>query len=211
MTDSELDKKLNAARSPELEPDYAADFSRQVFAGIRALPVEKTAGRNSPANLWRRQIALGFSFAMFFLVAGFFIGHWHTKDEMLRVEKAVTPRHDLLADVKMINETLALFPNRVRAIVQNGHDGMQLVLADQPDVPNSPPLFVKICDGTNCSSLVTFSGQELEIAGQKITVLADGSGGIILEGRKFVWDNQSPNTLPDGLKIEAKNLTLRKL
>ena len=209
MTDSELDKKLNAARTPEMAPADAADFSRQVFSEIRATPVRKTG--NPPANLWRAQLALGFSFAFLFLVVGFALGHWLGKPGKAAPEMAVTSAPDLLANTKMINETLALFPNRVRAIVQDGHAGIQLILADQPDIPNSTPLFVKICDGKNCSSLVTFSGQELEIAGQTITVLASANGGIILEGRKFVWDNQSPNTLQDGLKIEAKNLTLAKL
>ncbi len=103
-----------------------------------------------------------------------------------------------------------MFPNRVRAIIQN-EQGTQLVLADQPDVPDSPPLFVKICDVKHCSSLVTFSGQDLEVAGQKITVLSDANGGIILEGSQFVWSSAGPNHLQNGLKIEAKTLASQKL
>jgi len=97
------------------------------------------------------------------------------------------------------------FPNRVRAIVQDER-GLQLVLSDQPNVPMSTPLWVKICDGKQCSSLVTFSGQELEIAGQKITVLSDAEGGIILEGNQFVWSSSARNFAQGGLKIEAKRL-----
>jgi hypothetical protein len=88
---------------------------------------------------------------------------------------------------------------------------MQLVLADRADVPDSPPLFVKICDGKNCSSLVTFSGQEVEVDGQKITVLADANGGIILAGNQFVWSSTGPNRLHDGLKIEAKCLVQQSM
>jgi len=128
----------------------------------------------------------------------FAIGHWHG-----RMEK--NGAFVLLQNGKMLREVLTLFPNRVRAIVQDER-GLQLVLSDQPDVPISTPLWVKICDGKQCASLVTFSGQELEIAGQKITVLADAQGGIILEGSQFVWSDSARNLVPGNLKIEARRL-----
>ena len=115
------------------------------------------------------------------------------------------PRNDDLADIKVIRETLALFPNRVRAIVQDEH-GLHLVLSDTDDVPPSPPLYVSICDGKKCSSLVTFSGQEIQIAGQNVMVLSDARGGIILTGNQFVWSNAERTHAGDHLKIEAKNL-----
>ncbi len=105
----------------------------------------------------------------------------------------------------MIRETLALFPNRVRAIVQDER-GLNLVLSDTDDVPASPPLYVRICDGKKCSSLVTFSGQEIQIAGQKFTVLSDSHGSIILTGSQFVWSDTERAYAGNHLKIEAKNL-----
>jgi hypothetical protein len=200
MTDPELDKKLAAARTPDLSPDDDADFSRAVLARLRSAPATQAARQTT----WLPRFAWGFSFALVFLVIGFGIGHWRGKTEV------ATAAPDLLTDAKLINETLALFPNRVRAIVKNDHD-LQLVLADQPDVPDSTPLFVKICDGKTCSSLVTFSGQELEIAGRKITVLADAHGGVILEGNQFVWSSGMQNLAQNGLRIEAHSLSLEKL
>ena len=38
MNDSELDKKLKAARGPALESDYAEDFPRMVLANLRSVP-----------------------------------------------------------------------------------------------------------------------------------------------------------------------------
>ena len=201
MNDSELNQKLAAARAPKLEGDYADDFSRTVIAGLRPVPARTV----SPMRHWLPRLAWGTGFALVFLVVGFALGHWRGK-----TETAALPARDLLADAKVINETLALFPHRVRAIIQN-KQGMQLVLADQSDVPDSPPLFVKICDGKNCSSLVTFSGQEVEIGGQKISVLADAHGGIILTGDQFVWSSMERNDLHNGLSIEAKCLILQKL
>lgn len=113
--------------------------------------------------------------------------------------------NDSLANVKLIHETLALFPNRVRAIVQDER-GLNLVLSDSADVPASTPIYVRICDGKNCSSVVTFSGQEVQIAGQKLTVLSQPDGGIILAGNKFVWSSNEPVYAGRKFKIEAKNL-----
>lgn len=206
MTDSDLDKKLNAARTPKLEPDYIEDFPRTVFAKARAAQsAEDSRASHSAETRWWSRAAWSIGFVLFFLIAGFGLGHWRGK-----MEAPATSANDLLANVKMIHETLALFPNRVRAIVQNGQE-VQLVLADQADVPDSPPLFVKICDGKKCSSLVTFSGQEIEIAGQKITILADANGGIILEGKQFVWSSLEKNSTTAGLKIEARHLSPAKL
>ena len=70
-----------------------------------------------------------------------------------------------------------MFPHQVRAIVQD-ESGLKLVLSDSGDVPVSPPLYVRISDGGHSSSFVTFSGQEIQAAGQSITVLADARGGI---------------------------------
>ena len=201
MTDSELNQKLAAARSPKLDPDYADDFSRTVFARLRSA----LAPRIPAARPWLPRLVWSTSFAVFFLIAGFAIGHWRGSGETDRAAAG-----NLLANAKLINETLAMFPHRVRAIIQNEH-GLQLVLAEQPEVPDSPPLFVKICDGKNCSSLVTFSGQDLEIAGQKISILADGNGGIILEGSQFIWSSTGHNPLRNGLRIEAKCLPAEKL
>ena len=121
------------------------------------------------------------------------------------METKATAENDSLTNVKLIHETLAMFPNRVRAIVQDEH-GLNLVLSDSADVPASTPIYVRICDGKHCSSLVTFSGQEIQIAGQKITVLADTRGGIILTGNQFVWSNSERSYAGNHLKIEAKNL-----
>jgi hypothetical protein len=53
---------------------------------------------------------------------------------------------------------------------------------------------------------VTFSGQEIQAAGQKITVLAGARGGIILTGDQFVWSSTEQRADDHHLKIEARNL-----
>jgi hypothetical protein len=74
-------------------------------------------------------------------------------------------------------------------------------------MPSSPPIYVQICDGKNCGSAVTFSGQEIQVAGQRLTVLSEADGGIILEGKNFIWTDNQRSTYGNRLKIEAKNIS----
>jgi hypothetical protein len=191
MNDTELDKKLKAARGPALEPDYTEDFPRMVLAHLRSVPRDAVR----PGHRWLPRLAWGLATVMCVLIA-FAAGHWHG-----RIEAG----QDVLASSKLVEETLAMFPNRVRAIVQDEH-GLNLVLSDRDNIPASTPIYVRICDGQRCSSLVTFSGQEVQIAGQKITVLSDASGGIILEGNDFAWSSVVESQTSSRLKIQAKLL-----
>jgi hypothetical protein len=193
MDDSELDKKLKAAREPALDADYQEAFPRLVLAGVGTAPRRQ----NPPERAWLPRLAWGLATAACLVVA-FAAGHWSG-----RTERATAT--DALADAKLVHETLAMFPNRVRAIVQDER-GLNLVLSDRADVPASTPIYVRICEGGRCASLVTFSGQEIQIAGQKLTVLSQADGGIILEGNKFLWSTGQPLYADKNLKIEARNL-----
>jgi hypothetical protein len=193
MTDSELEKKLKAAREPALDADYQEAFPRLVLAGLRTAPQRQIP----PERSWLPGLAWGLAAAACLVVA-FAAGHWSA-----RTERASSI--DPLADAKLVHETLAMFPNRVRAIVQDER-GLNLILSDHEDVPASTPIYVRICEGGHCSSLVTFSGQEIQIAGQTLTVLSQADGGIILEGNKLLWSTGNPLYADKNFKIEARNL-----
>jgi hypothetical protein len=194
MKKPELDALLKKARLPEISEESLAMFPRRIVARLPHgdLPVR-------PARNFSPRLAWAFGLVLV-IVAAFAIGHWSG-----RMETKAIVENDSLASLKLIHETLALFPNRVRAIVQDEH-GLNLVLSDAADVPASAPLYVRISDGQHSTSLVTFSGQEIQVAGQKITVLADARGGIILEGKQFVWSSSESVYAGRKLKIEAKNL-----
>jgi hypothetical protein len=194
MDNLELEKKLKASRVPERDDDYWESFPRGVLARLRATPARRPAAESR----WLPRLVWSGGMAVACLMIGFALGHWHG-----RAEKSDASA--LLQNGKMLQEVLTLFPNRVRAIVQDGH-GIQLVLANEPDVPVSPPIYVRICDGAQCASLVTFSGQEIQVAGQKLTVLSDAQGGIILTGNQFVWSSDQPVRTESRLKIEARRL-----
>ena len=194
MKNPELESILKKARLPEIPEESLAMFPRRIVARLKRNDLPHRVARNfSPQLAW----ACGLAACVVIALA---ISHWPG-----RMETGTTPENDSLASLKLIRETLALFPNRVRAIVQDER-GLNLVLSDNDDVPASAPLYVRICDGNHCSSLMTFSGQEIQIAGQKVTVLADAHGGIILTGNEFVWSNTGRTGAGSQLKITARNL-----
>jgi hypothetical protein len=193
MNKSELNSILKKARTPEPAKEFWEEFPQQVARGLNRERTENIRPKQKPFL----RLAWGFATAICILAA-FAVGH-------RRGQVKAKTSTDILANAKVVGETLAMFPNQVRAIVQDER-GINLVLSDRADVPVSPPLYVSICDGKHCSSLVTFSGQEIQIAGQKITVLSDARGGIILEGNKFVWSSTSRIYASGNLKIEAKPL-----
>jgi hypothetical protein len=190
MNNSELDSILKKARMPERPDDFWEMLPGQV---IRRLHHDRIQGGRVERPFFRRW-AWGFATVACVLIA-FAAGHWRGQKDS----------GDVLQSLKLVNETLAMFPHRVRAIVQDER-GLNLILSEQGDVPASSPLYVRICDGKHCSSLVTFSGQEIQFDGQKLTVLSDPRGGIILEGNQLVWSSKEPIYADSHLKIEARNL-----
>jgi hypothetical protein len=193
MHKSELDSILKKARLPQPPKEFWEEFPQQI---VRGLNQARTKSYHTERN-WFPRLAWGFATAICILAA-FAIGHW-------RGHRETQASTDVLADAKLVHETLAMFPNQVRAIMEDER-GLNLVLSENKNVPLSMPLYVRVCDGKRCVSVVTFSGQEVQIAGQKMTVLSDAQGGIILVGNDFAWSSREPAYAKNNLKIQAKNL-----
>jgi hypothetical protein len=192
MNNPELESLLKKARLPEISGESLEMFPRRLVARLKHHEAPARSARNfSPRMAWAFGLAAGF-------VLAFAMIHWCGQFKTV-------PSPDALADIKVVQKTLAMFPNEVRAIAEDEH-GLNLELSENADVPVSPPLYIHICNGKHCSSFVTFSGQEIQFAGQKVTVLADARGGIILAGDEFVWSNTEQSDARNHLKIEAKNL-----
>ena len=195
MNNSELESILKKARVPERSEEFLETFPQQVARQLNRAEMQS----HHVEWHWFPQLAWGLATAICVLAA-FAIGHWHG-----RLETKSIASNDILQNPKLIRETLGMFPNQVRAIVQDER-GLNLVLSEDKNVPASAPLYIRICYGKHCSSLVTFSGQEIQIAGQKLTVLSEAKGGIILMGNQFVWSSTAQTYTRSDLKIEAKNL-----
>jgi hypothetical protein len=193
MSEFNLNETLKAAKVPERSDEYWEDFPGHVVRQLGRVPVPS---RTEPS--WFPRLAWGLAAATACLIVGFAVGHWRGSAE-------TASANGLLQNGKLIRETMAMFPNRIRAIVQDER-GLSLVLSEGDDVPVSPPLYIKVCDGKNCSALVTFSGQEVQMAGQKVMVLSDGRGGVILVGEKFLWSSDNPKQAANHLRIQATEL-----
>lgn len=199
MDNFELEKRLKAAQTPPLEADYLEDFPRRVMGRIRSIRGQSPQPRYQYD--WIPRLAWGGGAIFACLLIGFVLGERQVLTEKREAVASVDP----LANVKVIREALTMFPNQIRALVEDEH-GVQLVISEKPDVPTSPPLYVRICDGKQCASVVTFSGQQVQIAGRTVTVLSDAQGGIILFGNDFAWSNREASSTKGNLQIEATNL-----
>ena len=196
MNDAELNRILKVAEAPKRPEEYWENFPSQVTRQLnRPLPPERHASR------WLPRLAWAGGLAAVCVLAGFILGH------QLGRKETASGNGQFLQNEKLIREVMAMFPNRLRAIVKTDA-GLQLVLSDTDDVPASTPLWVKVCQGERCTTLVTFSGQELQIAGQKMTVLAAADGGVILTGDRFAWASDEQKGGAQDLKIQARALQL---
>ena len=182
MTNSELERLLKTAKVPGRENSFWESFAQSVTRKIRQNPARPDATRS---NLKPNFALWGIGMATACLVIGFSFG--------FRNGHSRGTNEQLAAARKYFQEVESLFPNQMRAIVfENGE--ARLLLSDKPDVPTSSPLFVKICSGKNCRSLVTFSGQRIQIDGEAFEVLSDHKGQILLVGNNSVWSSGDPPT-----------------
>lgn len=195
MNDSDLTSLLKKARMPQPPDELWEELPGRVTQQLNRARHENIQPMRTSLPRWAWAMATALC-----VVLAFIAGHWHGQHAA----------EDTLASAKVVRETLAMFPNRVRAIVQDEH-GLSLVLSENNDVPSSSPLYVHVCSGKQCGSVVTFSGQEIQVAGQKMTVLADGHDGVILVGNDFAWSSRDPAMAKNNLKIETKNLDIGKM
>ena len=84
--------------------------------------------------------------------------------------------------------------------------GPRLVLSEKPDVPASPPVFVRICAKTGCRSFITFSGQRVRMNGDEFEILADAQGGVIVVGGQAVWSSAGARSTRLPYRIQAQRL-----
>lgn len=199
MKDSDLDKLLRRVRPPERSPEEREEFPQQVVRQLSRpghhQPVPEREGLRLP--WW----ALGFAAAC--LAVGFLVGRVPEKavvNPVAAVNKMPTQDY-----VKLFKEVAVFFPDRLRGVVVRGNE-LELVLADQPERPASGPLLVEICQGGKCRTVITFSGQKLEVDGHSIEVLTGVNDHVIVLADNLVWTSQNPAEVVDGFQINAQVL-----
>jgi hypothetical protein len=199
MNNSDLERLLKSAEAPARSDEYWEQFPRRVTARTHwqtqpaGKPLTESPRRPSPAIL-----AWGLGLVSACIVVRLAIGFWRGR----------APRQtalQLTQATKYYREIEALFPNQIRAIVFDDQ-GARLILAEKADVPNSPPVFLKVCGPHGCQRFVTFSGQQIRINGNECDVLMDARGNVLLVGKRFVWSSASLGSETSPYRIEAKTL-----
>src|SRR5208283_9100 len=128
MNQSDLESILRKARLPEIREESLEMLPRRIAARLKRNDLPARTARNfSPQLGW----AFGPVACVMIVLA---IGHW-------RGQIKTVPAADSLTSLKFIRETLAMFPNQVRAIAQDER-GLNLILSENADVPASPALYV---------------------------------------------------------------------
>jgi hypothetical protein len=211
MNDAELNEALKRATVPERTPEYWERFPGRVMAELRRRPQTAPADANlitRHGRAWTDVIRLllsrpapAASAIVVLLGLTFFVGYWRGQHSPVVDPQFATAQ-------KYFKEIEALFPNQIQAIVFDQR-GTQLVLAQEPNVPKSPPLYLKICGPRGCQSFVTFSGQQIRVNGDVCDVLADGRGEVLVIGRQLLWSGGKAIAASGGYQVEARALQNR--
>jgi hypothetical protein len=196
MKSRELERYLKSNSPPDRDETYWQDFPEMVLRRIRTedRPAAERPQRR-PATAWFR---LGARFAV---VAGaaavlaFFLAP--------RWRNPARPNEPLQGLRTCYQEVAELFPRQFEAVVFS-HDGVELQLSEAPNVPDSPPLYVRICSpASKCITVVTFSGQTVHAAGREFEILADGKGEIFLLAKEGVWTAGNEQVAANGWRVES--------
>jgi hypothetical protein len=144
MKNSELDKILKSAGVPQKSMDFWQQFPKKVLTQVRRLGgggdacvAERatTGARRTWASVFPVKLrlpAVGFALACA-VVAWLVISRTNPK--------AVTGETQIAQARQYYREIKLLFPNQLRGIVFD-QQGAHLLLAEQANVPASPPVFV---------------------------------------------------------------------
>jgi hypothetical protein len=210
MNDPELDRILKSAPVPELPAEYWERFPKQVVVELRhrqanlAVPRDAESRRvRAGQGLWfaalgsRPALALG-GVAAAGVWLGCFLG--------LRPGRPTGGGDAQFAEAqKCFREVAPLFPNQLEALVLDPN-GARLVLAERPDMPQSPPLYIKVTGPKGAHCFVTFSGQQIRVNGDTFEVLVDRQGEVLLVGEQSVWSSSEPGAKAGPYRIEARPL-----
>jgi hypothetical protein len=202
MNNEELNRILKSARVPEQPENYWDKFARRVASAVQDRP--RTAA-NSAALLEDRRNWASILRPKFALSVGLSLACAIVVLVLLVPKPRSSSDPQLAAAQKFYRELETLFPNQLRVIAFDDQ-GPHLTLADSPEVPASPPLYIKICSPEGCRRFVTFSGQQVSINGQACEILLNREGHVLVVGSQFLWPGTAPSGKSGRYDIETRIL-----
>ena len=206
MKDKELNEVLKRAAVPERGEEYWERFPSQVTAEIeRRRQHLRAADAGDRTWAWTGALrsffgkpAFALGVAAICLALGFGLGSWNGHRSPGKDTQLAEAR-------KYFRELDALFPHQLQAIVFD-QQGTLLMLAPEPNLPASPPLYLKICGPKGCQRYVTFSGQQIHVNGDLCDVLVDHQGKVLVVGQETLWSDAKAAVRSGPYQIEARAL-----
>lgn len=192
----ELIRALARLRDREVEIPATVDATILQAAKERMLSIRgKRAPRNASWQFWPLAAAAC-------LLLAWLMHHPATPAGKAQSTSVALPE-DTAAII--LREFSALYPNQIKAIIQDS-SGIQLTLADKPDVAPGQALVLKVCQAKGCEEIITFSGQNIEVAGHPVTVRTENGDRVILDGDHFLWSSDLKTSPAPGIQIESRRL-----
>jgi hypothetical protein len=197
MTNQELEALLRNSRPPAWPPHHWETFPARVVQrlqepGTRTGTVQESR-RVAPTRLIWPALA-----AAACIVVGLWLGPRSPREGL--DPSMVT------ASARLFSELTELFPNTLRAVITNGEQN-RIVLSDGNRVGGTEPVLLRLCDNGDCVTIVTFSGEEIEVGPLKFEVLAGGKDEVLLVGEDFVWSRRDSSGLRGWPHVEATTLS----
>jgi hypothetical protein len=196
MNNSDLDKLLKSARVPDRPLDFWENLPKRITAKVHW----RSHGEKNLAIKARSRASFAWAFGVAIVCVAAFLPFWLSRNNPRQ-----HPDLQVAQAQKYFREIEQLFPNQVRAIIFDDK-GPRLMLAEQPDLPDETPLYLKVCGPKGCQRFVTFSGQQIRVNGETCDVLLDAAGNVLLVGRQIVWSSDSATRDTGGYRIEARRL-----
>jgi hypothetical protein len=182
MNQHELDQLLRKVPVPERTEQYWEEFPEAITRRIKNEDNHGTSQQATVPARWVWKLAWKLRYPATAAVLLLLL--------LLPWKRGATP--DELQRLRLCyREVALLFPKQLEAVVLTA-EGAQLQLSDRPNVPDSPPIFVRMCPPQNkgasprCTTAVSFSGQKIQLAGREFEILANGRGEIFLLAKEGV-------------------------
>lgn len=206
MNNDDLDRILRTASVPERPAaDWERFPERVVTEARRRRERDQQHAKEAPepriwevlaSRSWLRP-ALAAAAAIVGLAGAVTIVSWKNHPAI--------PDSELAEVRKYYREITDLFPNQLRVIAFEPH-GARLMLADQPNVPPSQPIYIKVRTPRGCQAFLTFSGQQIQVNGDTCDVMLDGRGNVMLVGPRLLWADGSTKGIHGEYRIDARTL-----
>ena len=193
MTPDELNQRLRSVPLPPRTAEYWEEFPSRIRTACSTpqRPADARPSRPSlPQRLWWNWMAWAGAAGLVLAAAV-----W-----TFRPAPSDFSAEEVAGYSRVWHEVDALFPHQVRSVVF-GPGGPVLVLSEQPTLPNEPTLMVRGCGPTGCLTVLTRSGQQVTLGGERLEVLQDVHGKVLVAGASSVWPSA-----PGVLRIQARVL-----